>query len=144
MSIVVWDGKSLACDRQATVAGLKHIGYKFRPLTDGSRGVMAFTGELAQGLAMMHWYESGAVREQFPHFQNTDMWSRLIVAQPGYCCYYEATPFAIPVIESFAAWGSGRDFALGALARGASAKQAVEIACHFNTDCGLGVDCFEL
>ena len=44
------------------------------------------------------------------------------------------------VEDQFAAWGSGRDFALTAMHLGKSAREAVEIACLFENGCGNGVD----
>lgn len=38
------------------------------------------------------------------------------------------------------AWGSGRDYAMGAMARGANAKEAAEIAMRFDNGCGMGID----
>lgn len=40
---------------------------------------------------------------------------------------------AMRVVAPFAAIGAGRDIALGAMAAGASAEEAVRIACRFNT-----------
>lgn len=41
-------------------------------------------------------------------------------------------------------FGSGRDFALGALAMGASAYEAVKAAITFDITCGIGVDTLTL
>jgi hypothetical protein len=40
------------------------------------------------------------------------------------------------------AWGIGCDFALGAMAMGADAVQAVEITNKFSIHCGMGVDSY--
>jgi hypothetical protein len=40
--------------------------------------------------------------------------------------------------------GSGADFAIGAMARGASAREAIDIAATYDTNTGLGVDVLEL
>jgi hypothetical protein len=41
------------------------------------------------------------------------------------------------VVEApFAAWGSGSDLAVGAMAMGATAQQAVQVAIDFNVHCG--------
>lgn len=45
-----------------------------------------------------------------------------------------------PVVKAFHAIGSGRGEALGAMAMGADARRAVEIASRLNVGCGLGVD----
>lgn len=41
--------------------------------------------------------------------------------------------------EKFAAVGSGQQFAIGALASGKTARQAIEVACRFDTASGLPV-----
>jgi ATP-dependent protease HslVU (ClpYQ) peptidase subunit len=65
----------------------------------------------------------------------------LIVVPPkGKPFYFEQLPFKQIIEEKFAAWGSGRDFALGALAKGADAIEAVRIASRFCTSCGMGID----
>ena len=42
------------------------------------------------------------------------------------------------------AWGSGRDFALGALSMGATAKEAAQIACKHSTTCGGKIHTFTI
>jgi ATP-dependent protease HslVU (ClpYQ) peptidase subunit len=42
------------------------------------------------------------------------------------------------------ATGSGRDYALAAMHCGKTAREAVEIACLFETGCGNGVDELEV
>lgn len=106
--------------------------------------IVACTGRLDTGLAMMRWYEAGASHDKWPTWQNTDHWSRLIVACRKGVKFYEHTSYPIPVLDPFMAWGSGQDFAMGAMAMGATAKEAVEIACRFSVNCGYGVEEYEL
>jgi ATP-dependent protease HslVU (ClpYQ) peptidase subunit len=58
--------------------------------------------------------------------------------------YYEDGPIPETVEHGFWAFGSGRDFAIAAMACGKSAREAVEIACQFDTGCGLGVDVMQI
>lgn len=140
MSVVVWDGKTLAADRQASCGDLRMLTCKIRRLPSGE--VVAWTGEVSTGMILADWYERGAKPEEWPKFQEGENWSRLIVASPGKLVTYEGGPYpvAIPVLEKKAAFGSGRDFALGAMAWGADAEGAVTVASHFCASCGLGVD----
>ena len=46
--------------------------------------------------------------------------------------------------ESIYAIGQGSHFAYGAMAMGASAEQAVEVANKFSIYCGIGVDTYTL
>ena len=141
MSVVVWDGKTLAADRQATCGDLRMETSKMRKLSSGA--IVAWTGSINCGLALAKWYESGAAPSEWPDFQKGDKWSRLVVVEGGEAFTYEDLPIPIPVLGLFAAWGSGSDFALGALALGADARRAVEIASRFCVSCGMGVDALD-
>lgn len=139
MSVIAWDGKSVAADKQATNATLRFTTTKLRQLGDGT--VLGWTGEQSCGEALAAWYADGAIREKWPAFQaEKDGWCRLIVISATGVLVYEQQPFPVPVEDPFMAWGAGRDFAMGALACGASASDAVKVASRFDTSCGMGVD----
>lgn len=151
MSIVAYDGKVLAADRQAMNGDLPFETRKIIRLENGD--IIAWTGSTDGGLAMKYWYEQGCNREEFPSCQrDKDIWSRLIVVpyhqhqidRQSRLRYYEQGPDPIFLYESFMAWGSGRDVAMGALAMGATASKAVEIACRYNVYCGMGIDVIEI
>jgi ATP-dependent protease HslVU (ClpYQ) peptidase subunit len=142
MTTIAWDGQSLAIDSQFTDAGLRTVGIKARKLSDGT--VLAFCGTAVAGYALVAWYEQGAEREKWPHCQTDNETSAcLIVAKDGQVAAFErGAPFAIPCHEPFMAWGSGRDYALGAMAMGASAEKAVRVAIKFDTSSGGRVRVF--
>ena len=99
-------------------------------------------GDRCEGIALVHWFQDGAITADWPAFQRHDNWSRLVVAKRGKVFSYEHVAEIIPVTSEFEAWGSGRDFAIGALEMGADARKAVEIANQYNIYCGFGVDVF--
>ena len=142
MSIVAWDGKIMAADKICTSADMRVTTTKIVKLDDGT--VLAWVGEQGGGFALTEWYKNGKKRCDWPSVQGTENWTRLIVADETGVSFYEREPFPQKVEEHFMAWGSGRDFAMGAMAMGASAKEAVEIASRFSISCGNGVDCFEV
>lgn len=144
MSTVAWDGKVLAADRQATNYDCAQPCSKIKRLKDGT--ILAVTGGYAEGLLMMQWYEDGGKPFEYPKFQeDKDDWCRLIAVSPsGEIFEYERRPIGMRFPSGPRAWGSGRDYALGAMAAGASAIQAVEIACRFDINSGCGVESFEL
>lgn len=142
MSIIVWNGSTIAADRQGTCADMKVTLRKIRVLKSGV--VLAWTGAQEQGIALVGWYEAGADRDKWPAFQKGENWTQLIVADANGADLYEREPEPQMVHDEFMAWGSGRDFAMGALAMGADAKTAVEIASRFNVNCGLGCDVITL
>lgn len=139
MSVIAWDGKSIAADKQATSSGLREKTTKLRRIETGE--VLAVVGEQDCGRALIAWYEKGAELGSWPAFQADEkLWTRLIVADSSGARVYERQPYAVPVEDPFMAWGSGRDYAMGAMARGATAREAVEIAMRFDNGCGLGID----
>lgn len=151
MSVIAWDGTFLAADTGAVNGDLMSRACKIRlhdsngaPLSPGHPTVLACTGDLGPGLLLMDWYERGANPDDWPKFQGTEDWARLVVASNGKCWTYEKYPVALPVRTSYAAFGSGRDFAMGAMWGGANARGAVEAAITWCTTCGGGVECFNV
>lgn len=145
MSVVVWDGKTIAADRQGQCADMKFTELKMR-VGEGPDGqtVCAWTGCSARGKALAEWFFKGAAAAEWPEFQkDKDDWCRLIVATPQGCIFYEHLPIPFQVHDATMAWGSGRDFAVGALAMGADARRAVEVACQHSTGCGFGVEAYD-
>ena len=147
MSVVAWDGKTIAADRRAVCAGAHFTTTKIRRIHRPDRipEVLAWTGDQDSGEMMAQWYESGANPAAFPECQkDKDAWARLIVADANGCKFYERQPVAVRVEDKFCAWGSGRDFALAALHLGFGAVTAVQVAIEISTDCGNGVDSYDL
>jgi len=143
MTVIVWDGKTLAADKMAMNLGWGFSVTKIRKLEDGT--LLAFVGEDGPGLALVNWYQNGADLTQYPKSQDDEnRWARLIVVKDRNIITYDQSPVAIPYEGPTGAWGSGRDFALGALAMGADARQAVEIASRLCVSCGLGIDAFDI
>jgi hypothetical protein len=90
---------------------------------------------------MAQWWVSGARPDTFPAIQRTDDWARLIVFADGHPpLVYEVAPRPTVHYGPFGAWGSGRDFAIGAMAAGADAAAAVRAAIQFDTNCGGEID----
>lgn len=142
MSIIVWDGKSLAADKQSTHVGLRSTVSKIRRLQSGE--VVAWCGTNDGGLLMAHLYERGQLIEKWPEFQkDKDDFVMFIVASHAGLVFYERNPIAQRYEQQYAAFGSGRDYAMGALAMGADARRAVEVACQFDNGCGCGIDVLE-
>ncbi|MEE8115151.1 MAG: hypothetical protein V3T23_12455 [Nitrososphaerales archaeon] len=141
MTVIAWDGKTLAADKQMSRADTIGTCTKIYKIEDGS--VLAFCGQLAQGLALMDWYRNGRIYSEWPAFQSSDNWTVLVIAKDGKLIEYEQCPRPIGLEEKFTAWGNGREFAIGALAMGASSVEAVEVTSHHCEGCGRGVDSFE-
>ena len=142
MSVIAWDGTHIAADKQSTVSDIRMTTTKMRRLKSGE--IAAWTGSQECGLILARWYEEGADSHRWPEFQkDKENWTRLIIVSSEGAFFFEMQPVAQVVEDQFMAWGSGRDFAMGALAQGATAKEAVAIANRLCTTCGLGIDVYD-
>jgi hypothetical protein len=138
MSVVTWDGRILAADRQACIGDTVITCPKLFKLSNGE--VVAFIGDNDIGLSLKEWYENGHELGQWPESRKDDKWSNLIVASKEGCFFYESLPIKAKIYDPFMAWGTGADVALGSMAMGANAVKAVEIASQHSASCGKGCD----
>jgi ATP-dependent protease HslVU (ClpYQ) peptidase subunit len=141
MSVIAWDGKSIAADKRSVSDGLPRTTTKLFMV---GNAVIGFVGTASVGLSLVDWYAQGADPTKFPTIQATEEWMRLIVAVNKECYVYETTPHPIKVEDRYCAWGTGRDFALAAMHCGKTAEESVRIASLFDTNCGNGTTTFKL
>lgn len=145
MTVIAWDGQTLAADRQADCGGMKHPVRKIFRVRDGLAGT---SGDLSVGMEMLAWYEAGAVPEAYPaNNRDPSQGSVLTVirmdgGRPMAFCY-ESSPWPFRCEGPFMARGSGAPEATVAMACGKTAPEAVMLAQEFNATCGLGVDVLE-
>lgn len=148
MTCIAWDGNSIAADKQATEGGLRHVTTKIKRIEKGKfKGyLMAGAGCTSQANHMMAWFELGAEPESFPKYQDTeDLSAQLLVIAPSKeILRFDFNPIPCVFYDEVYAMGSGRDVAMGAMAMGADAKQAVEIASEICSGCGMGIDVIQL
>jgi 20S proteasome alpha/beta subunit len=143
MTVIAWDGKSLAADRQADDGGIKANVTKIVRLPSGI--ILATSGTYWHMQYFIQWVSSGCIEEKWPDFQKDEKgFSELIVAEKGRVKLFDQGALPYFLEDPFFAWGSGAKFAMGAMAMGATAKEAVEITNRFSTSCGIGVDVFDI
>lgn len=140
MSTICYDGKIIASDRQGTLNDTIITVTKLHKCGDIVYGIV---GSIEQGLAMMEWHIEGAEKENFPKDEH-ETYTTLIVATKSEVGYYQRLPFFQKVYDKVMAWGSGTDFALGAMRKGATAIEAVEIAIELDIYSGIGIDHYEI
>ena len=144
VSVIAWDGKMVVADRQIMSDGLRQLTKKIWRLKTGE--VIGCVGGYENGLAVAKWYEDGADPDRWPDSQSDkNDWASLVVFKPdGSVIEFERLPIAQPVMETFFAWGTGRELAIGAMAAGADAREAVCIVNRYSTTCGIGVDILQV
>ena len=137
MTVIVWDGSTLATDCAATDGAV---------MWDTDKAwyyegvILSGAGPLQSILEMREWYKGGALPNKFPNIQRSPQYCHFVVVRYGTGLErYEQSPLPINHGHNKCAFGEGRDFAYGALAMGADAKKAVEIANELSPHCGRGV-----
>lgn len=143
MTVIAWDGKTLAADKQCTIADLRRTVTKVHRV---GKCLVATTGSTAQGQEMVQWVRSGCKPESFPESQrDKDDWAATVVVRAGPVLdLYERTPYPTRYEDKQFAIGSGRDYAIAAMYLGKCAVDAVKIASEFDVHSGMGVDVLEL
>jgi len=146
MTVIAWDGKNLAADRQLTMGNTRTECIKVHRLKNGE--AMAVCGAGDTSFALMEWYRNGAKNEDFPNNRSElegmkgEAEAYLIVAKPGFdgLWLYCRFPQGEYLPSKKQAFGCGENFALAALALGQTARQAVLFTSEHDIYCGMGVD----
>jgi len=139
MTVIVYDGSTLAVDRSMIKGDVLHSATKCQVI---GHTVLTGHGMGTQVAALYHWYKTGAQPDKFPISVRTNPLAELIVVTKDGLLRYEGSPHPIEHGKSKCAFGEGSPFAYGALAMGATAKDAVDVAIQFSPYCGGGIDVF--
>lgn len=143
MSVVAWDGNVLATDRMANDGSLKWESSKAWYVVSKQTGkicIVSGVGMLAHILEMRDWFrDSGNPEDLNIPKQTAEL---IVVDDEGLAVYsYNGTSVRLSAPMAF---GEGREYALGAMAVGADATQAVHVANEYSLHCGKGVECFTI
>lgn len=148
MTVMAWDGRTLAADRSSNFGNQKVPTTKvFRGvLPNGTRFIAAAAGNTVRCHEIQEWIAAGSPKDTIPDFQkSTADACDVIVVEEGnkFPLLYQNSHIPVRIETEKFGFGSGGDFAQGALMAGATARQAVEMACEWQGGCGFGVDALE-
>jgi hypothetical protein len=102
---------------------------------------VGFVGAYSDGLQLVAWWRKGGDEDEMPCCPETT----LIVATGASCwCYDDGVAIPQPIMEPYAAFGSGSYYADSALALGRTARQAVLHAIQHDVFCGMGTTSIKL
>lgn len=143
MTVIAWDGKTLAADKRAINNGFK--GGTVTKVHRWQDGLCAFAGDLDVGMQMVDWLRNDRTAANYPkQQQEKNACSLLVINRDGTAHRYESTPVPLLMENTQQAMGSGRDYALAAMHLGYDARRAVEVACALDSGCGNGIDALDL
>ena len=143
MTVICWDGKTLAADKRAGTE-LPRTVTKIRRTATGV--LIGCTGSACTDMELMAWYEAGAIVADFPPTQRVNATSShmIVIELDGRIRMFMESPYAATLEDGRHAIGSGRDFAMAAMHLGKTALEAVEVATALTATCGNGIDTLEL
>lgn len=139
MTVIAWDGITLAADRRSVSVGTIGETTKIHRV----RGCLVGTsGESCIGEEILAWFGASENPEEFPEACRTEEgWGRmLVIREDGRVQTYERSPYPLRQESKYFAIGSGADIALAAMHLGEPAADAVLLASKLNAGCGNGVD----
>lgn len=136
MTTIATDGQEIAADGLACFGDEVTFRDRRKLVVQGGY-IFAICGVSAMQQPLIDWHLSGAKPDDVPKCTDDTGWS-LLVWGPGLDdrVYYASAcvyPSRFPKVW---AYGSGGDFAMGALKAGVSAQRAIEIACEMNIHTG--------
>jgi len=145
LSVVVWDGTTLAADRMGAYAD--DSAYRVKKIDQinfpEGKHLYGWAGTHYLGIQMMNWFRN-MQDSPAPAAQHDDHFIRVLEIKPDREIWLWEGTVCWRIDEPFFAIGAGREYAIGAMAHGATASEAVEIASRFYMGCGLGVDALTL
>ena len=152
MTVVVWDGKTLATDRQANDGYMKWEAEKAWYVTRqiehaihkgayrNVHFILSGVGTLGSILKMRDCFKKHGDLSTLEIQPNS---AELIVVSNKGLTVWSSNGTSVELSAPMA-FGEGREYALGAMAMGAKASEAVQIANEYSLHCGKGVSCYTL
>ena len=144
MTVIAWDGKTLCTDQQANDGTMKWEAEKAWYITNKATGkicIVTGVGTLGYIIQLRDWFASGMETA----LDITPNMAELIVIDDEGLCVFSGEKTYSPVrLKAPMAFGHGREYAMGAMAMGANASDAVTIANEYSLHCGKGVACYTI
>ena len=144
MTVIVWDGHTLATDRQATDGTHKWEASKAWYMHTPIYGlcIVSGHGNVHDIIRRREWIRGGS--DPATYTIDTKYGAEMIVVNKDGLYVYHPASSTPDLRTKPCAFGYGADYAYGALAMGANAEQAVQAANKYSLHCGNGVECFSL
>lgn len=137
MTTIAWTGSEVAADTRGVVGDLVQQSPTIK-LLERKGVIYCLTGDFGQCLAVVDWLISGASIDEAPQFLDEPGFDILVIEDSDTGHIYSASYHSYPV-DPPVTMGTGHHVAIGAIMAGASAYQAVEIACKLDNNSGLPV-----
>lgn len=144
MTVIAWDGETLAADKQATACGFATVVTKIHRVAGG---IVGMAGNAGYCVHLVDWFNKGADPQAWPKAPPGEEGAdALFISDDGEIRVYASNGNGYADVKEsrFVAMGCGRDYALAAMHLGRTAKEAVQVACDLDVFCGQGIDTLTL
>lgn len=131
MTTIAWDGETLAVDSQMTDSYDAITGRRVQKLFKVGERWIALSGDMQDCVLALRWFQRGEPEGERPELNNF-----VGFVKAGRDCYRYEKKLARWKVENPAATGSGYQYALGAMASGKTAGEAIKIAARFDSSTG--------
>jgi hypothetical protein len=143
MSVIAWDGITLAADKQSTIDGVRHTTTKIRETVDGR--LIGAVGDSGMCRTFLDWLEAPEdVRDPMDEPIIPENSIDAVEIRPDGTVWRWEQHGHYMIEDQHFATGSGKDFAMAAMYLGHTAHDAVVVANDLSHTCGCGVDTIEL
>lgn len=129
MTVIAWDGATLAADSQLNYGNTRLACEKLFSLPDG--GIVGFAGDAAKCQRLLRW-----LRGEGPRPRRLANAHAIRVDAAGVAYLYAETSEAERITSRYVAIGCGDDFAMGCMVSGRSSAEAVALTIEHNSQCG--------
>lgn len=140
MTIIAWDGTTLAADTQViTASGFKSKTNKIYEIKKDV--ICGWAGAQPTAIHLLNWYTnvSNDMECDFPFIESEDYGAELmIIDKSGIISIYNSGCGSIPFYPetTYFAIGSGAKFAMATMHLGYDSMKAIEVANNFDPFCG--------
>ena len=145
MTVIAWDGKTLAADKRMTAGWVTSPIVKKIRRSNGE--LIAATGNASIAVQLFDWHSKGCDPDTWPECNKDpakDSITHLIVInEKTGIRKYESSGYPVCIENKFMAWGNGHEAAMAVLHLGFDAKKAVEVTSEIIQGVGNGVDTLE-
>lgn len=125
MTTVAYRDGWMVADSQISEGAMKYRAAKIERLADGR--LVGMAGSWGGCIKLRDWVAAGCPDDDEPTEIND---ATLLVASERGLCLFDSDLVPFPILDAFAAVGSGAQYAVGAMEAGATAEDAVLIACR--------------
>lgn len=126
MTTVAWRGSVLATDSALTCGNMQGKFTKLLKMRGMAYGFCGDADQVVRTIALL------SMNTPYTELKKVKGDIGILVLTTDGCLMMDNDMQPIPVENEFWAMGSGAEYAMGAMAAGKNAKQAVEIACQFD------------